>query len=704
MRIDLSLTGRRGIRLVRQTEMSECGTAALLMVAHYHGLEVDLGVFRRHYAPSMRGSSLKAIMSVADSLGLNSRAVQFELDRLPQLHMPAILHWNMNHFVVVERWKAHGTGFTALIHDPAHGSRWVERNELSNHATGLALELSPSEHFEPVEVRERLRLRQLWRRMSGLKRALAQTLMLTLMLQAFVLASPYFMQIAVDSAIPARDRSLVDVLAIGFGLFAIFHAAASMLRSLVLLAIGSRVGFGIAANIVRKLFRLRLDWFEKRHTGDILSRFQSILPVQQLLTTGALAALIDGTMALLILLLMFLYSVKLTAIALFAFSLYLGVRIVTFRLQRDQQEANLVTEANAQTMLIESVRGIATLRLFGKEAERHSLWQTQMVDAVNARIRLARVGIWQGTANTLIFALENVLITWLGVRFVISGEFTVGMVFAYLAYTTQFRSSVTSFIDQAVAFRMLDLHLERLGDIALASEDASFSSPPAATGSLRGRVELRGIRYRYSESDPWVLDGIDLVVKPGEHVAITGPSGCGKSTLVKIILGLVEPGAGELLVDGLPLARFGHRNYRGEVGAVLQNDTLFGGSLATNIALFDDRPDMERIIEAARAAAIHEDIARMPMQYETLVGEMGSSLSGGQHQRVLLARALYRNPRILVVDEATSHLDVETESAVNSAIRRLNMTRIVVAHRHETILAADRVVRLVNGRIEAEPA
>jgi ATP-binding cassette subfamily B protein RaxB len=272
------------------------------------------------------------------------------------------------------------------------------------------------------------------------------------------------------------------------------------------------------------------------------------------------------------------------------------------------------------------------------------------------------------------------------------------MIFAFIAYKTQFLQRSASLVDQLISFRMLRLHLERLADIALAPQDPGFADLPAgAGGSVTGRIELRGISFRYSPSDPYILRDVNLAVRPGEHVAITGPSGGGKSTLVKILLGLLQPEAGEVLVDGVPLARFGYKNYHDQVAAVLQDDHLFAGSLAENIALFDDEPDMHQIVASATAAALHDDIAAMPMGYETLVGDMGSSLSGGQRQRLLLARAFYRRPRLLVMDEATSHLDASREKAVVAAIAGLGVTRIVIAHRRETILSADRVFSTRDG-------
>ena len=420
-----------------------------------------------------------------------------------------------------------------------------------------------------------------------------------------------------------------------------------------------------------------------------------------MLTTGAVAALLDGAMAIFTLALMFFYSPTLSFIALIAFALYIVVRVVTFPIERDAEEASIVTGAKVQSMMIETLRGMTTLRLFGKETERHALWQTKSVDAINTSIGLSRIGIWQGSANTIIFGLEGIITVWLAIGFVIDGGFSIGMVYAYLAYKGQFLAKAASLIDQAIDFRMLNLHLERLSDIALTKEDTGFQQNISNDAELRGRIELRDIRYRYSPSDPLVLDGINLIVEPGDHIAITGPSGGGKSTLMKIILGLVEPESGDILIDGQPLARFGNQNYRRQIGAVAQDDNLFAGTLADNIALFDEVPDMARIVASATAAAIHDDITKMPMQYETLVGDMGSTLSGGQKQRVLMARALYRQPRLLVIDEGTSHLDAKHEAAVNAAISEMGITRIIVAHRQETISSAKRVFALKDNTLYA---
>jgi ATP-binding cassette, subfamily B, bacterial CvaB/MchF/RaxB len=395
--------------------------------------------------------------------------------------------------------------------------------------------------------------------------------------------------------------------------------------------------------------------------------------------------------------------VKLAALALVALLFHVIVRVVSFSLEREANEEAIIAGAKEQSTMIESLRGILTLRLAGAENIRHALWQSRLTAAVNADVRSRRVTVWQGSLNALIFGIEAVASIWIALGMVMVGQMTVGMVFAYIAYKTQFLTKAAPLVDQIMAFRMLGLHLERLSDIALAADDICYLHSESVRRVLTGRIELRNASFRYGPTAPLVFENVNLIVEPGEHVAITGPSGGGKSTLMKVLIGLHPPTEGELLVDSLPIRQFGYRNLYGQCAAILQEDNLFTGSLRDNISMFDDSTDMDRVVSAARAAAIHEDILSMPMGYETLVGDMGSGLSGGQKQRVLLARALYREPRMLIVDAGTSHVDAACEARINESIGRLGCTRIIIAHRIETLLAADRVLILADGRLtEAE--
>jgi ATP-binding cassette subfamily B protein RaxB len=690
---------RRRVKPIRQAEATECGLAALAMIANFWGHDFDLGSLRRRFGVSSRGIGLKTLMETADSLGFAPRPLKVRLDGLAALQLPAILHWDMDHFVVLERVK----GNKAYIVDPAQDGRWHDRESLSRHFTGVALELRPARNFTPAGERRPLRLSGLWSGAVGLKSSIAQAAILSLILQAHVLAAPYLLQLAIDQVLPALDADLMTTLAIGFALFAIVNAVAFLLRSFVLLTSGTALSFGIASNVARRLMRLPVDWFEKRSVGDVLSRFQSVIPIQRLLTESAAAALIDGLLAILTFALMLVYSPILTLIPLVSLIVYAGFRWATLPAERRAENERIAAAGREQSAMIETLRGIVTLRLAGRETIRHAVWQNRLSESLAANYAFERIRAYQAALAILLAALEFVAVAWLAVTMSIAGDFTVGMIFAFLAYRLQFAMATKSLIDKATEFRMLGLHLDRLSDIALTEEDRGFAEPLAQAREFRGEIELRGVAFAYGIHDPDVLKGVDLHIAPGEHVAITGPSGGGKTTLTKILLGLLDPGSGELLIDGVPLARYGRRAYRENVAAVLQDDVLFAGTIADNVAGFEPI-DPERLAEAMAAAAIDEDVEAMPMRQLTLVGDMGSTLSGGQKQRILLARALYRQPRLLVMDEGTAHLDAEHEKKVNQAIADMGITRIVVAHRRETLAAAERVVYLEDGRIVAAPS
>ncbi|MXO47632.1 ATP-binding cassette domain-containing protein [Erythrobacter vulgaris] len=695
MKIDLGIFPGEKMKLVRQTEMSECGLACVAMVASHWGVDLDMASLRRRFSISQRGATINTLIVVANKLGLSARPLKVPLEELQYVRFPAILHWDLNHYIVIQKLERG----IATIFDPAASIKKLTLTELSDHFTGIALELSPVENFHQPEPSPRLRFSQLWRGVSGLKRTLLQIAVLTVVTQAFILLSPYFLQLAVDHVIPASDLPFLLILSLAFGIFAIIYAMSSFLRSFVFLSSGTLLSFVMASNVGRQLFRLPVAWFERRHVGDILSRFQSLQPIQDLLIKGSVVTALDGVLAIAILIVMFLYSALLASISLAAFLLYLLVRLVLFRFERRATETAIAMRAKEQSTLIESIDGIVPLRLSSKESARFSLWQNKLNDSLNADVSEERVRIWQETSNILILQLETIIVVAFAISFVLNEQFSVGMVFAYLAYKTQFLQSASKLVDKFIEFRMLGLHLERISDIALATRDISFDYPGNDENKLKGAIALNDVDFRFSDADPLVLNSVSLCVASGEHVAIKGPSGGGKSTLAKILLGLLEPTSGDVTVDGVPIRDFGYQQYHDSVAAVLQDDVLFSGSIAENIALFEPGADLDRIREAAKAAAISDDIEKMPMKYETFVTERGSNLSGGQRQRLLLARALFRNPRLLLLDEGTSSLDTWHERKINEAIRTLRITRIVIAHRQETIDQANRVFEMKDGSL-----
>lgn len=680
--------------MILQAEAAECGLACLAMVAGFHGLEIDLPALRASAGASLRGASLKELMRLAGNLGLASRPLRLEPEELRELRCPAILHWDLTHFVVVKAVERRHV----VIHNPAVGARRYLLKEASPHLSGVALELWPAESFEPRRLARRTRLTDFWSKSRGLTTSVVQVLVLSLVLQLVALASPFYMQLVVDEAIVKRDLDLVSVLALGFFLLTLIRVGTTALRGWVLVMFGNLMGFQMAAHLFQHLVRLPLGWFQRRHMGDVVSRFGSLDAVRKLFTEGLVSTVVDGLMAVTTLVLMLVYSPLLALVVVVAMLLYGIGKFVLYPIERRRTDENIAAAAREETSFMETVRAIQAIKVFGKESERQTLWQNRQAEVINTGVSVARLGIGYTAWNGMLFGIENVLVIYLGARFVLEEVFSVGMLYAFVAYKSQFTERFAALIDRAMELRMVGLHLERLSDITTATPEKSPRDsrirPP-----LRGAIALENVSFRYSESDPLVLEGVNLAIEAGETVALLGASGSGKSTLVKLLMGLYLPTRGVVRVDGDSLEQFGRHGYRASVAAVMQDDQLFAGSILDNVTFFDSEVDEDWAIECAQRAAIHDEILAMPMGYNTLIGDMGAALSGGQRQRLLLARALYARPRVLFSDEGTAHLDDDNLGRVSSCIASLDCTRVLVTHAERVARLADRQFLLENARV-----
>jgi ATP-binding cassette subfamily B protein RaxB len=361
------------------------------------------------------------------------------------------------------------------------------------------------------------------------------------------------------------------------------------------------------------------------------------------------------------------------------------MRFIAYHRYRALSEEAIIHQAQEETHLIDTVRGVASMKALNLEQRRRESWINHLVDRVSAQLNIQKFDIVFSAASQSILGFSRILIIYLAIRAVFANEMSVGMVLAFLAYNDQFASRIDSFINTTLQLKMLSLHSERIADIALADPEEPARDLRAARLSVErenqqaSSLVVDNVSFRYADNEPDVLAEVNLTIEAGECVGIAGPSGCGKTTLLKILAGLGTPTQGQVLIDGVPVSSIGLDSYRSRVACVLQDDRLFAGSIADNIAGFDASPDPAWIQQCAMMAAVHHEIAKMPMGYDTLVGDMGSTLSGGQMQRVVLARALYRRPAVLFLDEATSHLDEANESAINIAIKRLSVTRVIVA-------------------------
>lgn len=677
------------VPVILQTEASECGLACVAMIARAHGHDIDLPSLRARHLISHTGASLKSLMQIADSLDLAPRPLRLDMEHLGELPLPAILHWDFNHFVVITKV----TPRHVHIIDPGLGARKISREEMSDHFTGVALALSPKANFTAQTARIRPNLSMMWSEVTGLKRAIAQIFILSVILQIAMIAAPFFLQIVVDGVLPRGDAALLLSVAVGFGGLMVLRALSEAARSGAILVFGNHMSAQMVGNVFAHLLRLPTPYFEKRHVGDLISRMGSTHPIQQALTQSVVAVLIDGVMAIVMLVVMFIYAPILAVIVLASVALLALLTVLIYPALRRTQESLIYAQAIENSHVIESIRGATTLKLFGREAQRETAWRNLYADIMNSNIDYGRYGILQKFCETLLTGLQLIIVVYVGATLVMgeTNGFSLGMLFAFLAYRAEFTRSIGQLITKGIEFSLLGLHLDRLSDIVFAKrEDAANTK--GLRPDIMGQITIEDVSFRYSDTDPWVLQNVSLTIAAGDMVTFTGASGGGKTTLLKLILGLYQPTSGRILIDGVDLSNIDIRHWRQSIGVVMQDDQLLSGSILQNITLFDPEPDMDALTAATTAARIHDEIQAIPMGYDSLIGSMGSTLSGGQRQRVLLARALYHRPKLLFLDEGTANLDMQTEAAIVDIIKAMPLTRVIIAHRPAFINASNQLV------------
>jgi ATP-binding cassette subfamily B protein RaxB len=691
--LDLRFFCRLRVPLVLQAEAVECGLACIAMIAGWHGQQVSLAELRHLRPVSLKGLALAGVIDVAASLQLQARALRLECSELRQLRLPCILHWRMNHFVVLERVTAYGV----QIADPATGRKSLSHRQSSSLFTGVALELQPQRNFARKPAARKLKLSDLLRGRSGIVGPLVQILALSIALQTFALAMPAYLQLAIDQVVPARDGQLLALLAIAFGAIAVVHAATTAFRAWCVFYFGTRLNFHWTSELFHWLSRQPLGFFENRSVGDIQSRFASIQPLRDLIASRAIETVVDGLMAVSAGVVIVLYGQTLATTVFASIALYAAVRLSMFPFISQHSRETLVANAAAETYLLESIRGAMTIKNLGLERYRLTQYRNCIAEAFNASARVRRLNVIEKCIELALFAVQGVVVVYVGVGGILRSELTVGMLVAFLAYSSQFSGRSISLIHGLLEFRLIRIHLDRIADITESTPEPAVAATATTTRqrpALPASVEARNIWFRYGRDEPWILRNLSFTVMPGECVGIAAPSGFGKTTLLKVMVGLLPAGSGETRFAGLKMGFGNLHELRRQFGIVMQQEQLLSGTLAQNIAGFEELPDPERIVEAATMACIDYDISALPMAYLTAVSDMGEMFSGGQKQRILLARALYRRPRILFLDEATSNIDHEVENRIAQALRELKMTRIVIAHRQETLAMCDRVIDL----------
>ncbi|HYK05875.1 MAG TPA: ABC transporter transmembrane domain-containing protein [Thermoanaerobaculia bacterium] len=687
--------GKDSIPFFQQTTNADCGAACMTMVLASYGKEVPMREVRDVMGVARDGANASQILAAADWYGLRTRAVRVpEVENLESLPSRSILHWQFHHFVVLDHTTAEGV----WVVDPGFGRRLVTWSELRTAFTGIAITLEPAAGFISEERRRSgglgRYLRQLLRESSTLGRVLGTSVLL----QALALALPLLTGMIVDRVVPRGDIGLLSMLALGLPGVVAFHFLSTLARARLLVRLRVQLDSRMTLDFLDHLVDLPYSFFQQRSAGDLMERLNSNTTVREILTSGALSGALDGMLVSLYLIIVLVLHPILGAIVLALGALRVLLFLALRRRHQELTSRSLQVEAASRSYQVAMLAGIETLKSLGAERRAVEHWSNLFADELNVALQRGRLNAtFDSVLAALTMASPFVILVY-GTMEVVRGDLTLGTMLSVSALAAGFFAPLSALVSTALQMQMLGSYFERIDDVL----DAPPEQPRGtalARPRLAGRITLDAVSFRYNPAAPLVVDDVSVDIPAGSFVALVGPSGAGKSTLAHLLVGLYRPTAGRILYDGLDLAGLDLRAVRSQLGIVNQQPYLFGGSIAGNLSLADPSLSRNRLIEAARLAQIHDDIMEMPLGYDTLLGDGGFSVSGGQYQRLTLARALVHRPAILLLDEATSSLDTETERRIQEHLAALRCTRIVIAHRLSTVRAADLILVLEHGSV-----
>lgn len=693
----LVVPGRRRVPLRRQMTQVECGAACLAMILSYHGRKTVVAETREHCDVGRDGLTALTIAQAARSFGLRARGYSLEPDDLRQLPLPAILHWNFNHFVVLERWSPRGV----TVADPALGRHHLTAEEFDEAFTGVALNLEPGAHFE----RRHTTRRRPWRAYlryalstPGTYGILAQVLLASALLTLMGLAVPLLTAVLVDEVLPMQMEGALSILGLGVLVMGLALLITNYLRGVLVVYLQAKLDSQMMLNFFEHTLSLPFRFFQQRSSGDLLMRLGSNATIREMITGQTVSIVLDGSLTLAYAAILLTQAPLFGIIALGIGAIQIVTLLLSTRPMHSLTQKDLAAQAEAQGYMVESLSGIETLKASGVEHRALDHWSNLFFKQLNISLKRGHLEAAIATITSTLRSVSPILLLLVGARYVLDGTMSLGTMLAFQAIAVQFLTPLSSIVTTGQQLQIAGAHLERITDVMQAEPEQTGErvrrAPP-----LSGRIEVRGVGFRYDQNAPWALRDVCVTIEPGQKVALVGRTGSGKSTFARLLLGLYEPDEGELLFDGIPLERLDYRTLRNQFGTVLQEASIFGGSIKQNISFNDPELPFEEIVEAASMAAVNEDIEAMPMGYETMVSEGGSALSGGQRQRLSLARALASKPALLVLDEATSHLDAKTERVVSENVSRLSCTRVVIAHRLSTVRDADLILVLEEGEV-----
>ena len=589
--------------VIRQVQLSECGHVCIAMVSAYHGHHIDLQSLRAIQEPTINGSTLLHVMQILEQLKFQTRAIRVDVKALEQVQCPAILHWNMNHFVVLKSMHSNH----AIIHDPSLGKRKVSLNELSNAFTGIVLEVEKAPDFTPIQSAQKLRFLDILKGIEGLKSSLIVLLLLSFTIEVFALINPIFMQYITDNVLGSSSLNNLYVVASGFIFLICCHTGVEYLRSHFTIFLTNTISEYFSSGVMSHLLKLPFEYFERRHKGDILSRFHSINEIQSKITTDSINTLLDGIVILLVLAIMIIYSPGLTALILLSLGLYFTLRLLSFNHVKNHTEISIAEHAKQSSKFLEAIQSMIAIKLYSKESSVFREWKNVFIKGMNADMTIARANVFYQILTLFLFNIENILVITLGASLVIKNHYSLGMLLAFLAYRQIFLTKTTAFIQKIFEYRLVSIQMDRVSDILLHPVEAEDNNA-LIKQNITGDLKVEHVTYQYPGAQQPILANINLHIQKNEKVVITGPSGVGKTTLLKILLGLIQPTQGKILIDGVPIALLGIKKYRSICASVMQDDSLISGSILDNIAFMDAKIDLDKVYQEANFS--RADLAR----------------------------------------------------------------------------------------------
>lgn len=686
---------RQRVPVLRQMTAVECGAASLAMILSYHGRKTSVSEMRERCGVGRDGLSALSIVRTARSYGLRVRAITLQENDFRFVSLPAIVHWGFNHFLVVERWTSHHVDLV----DPAIGRRRVTAEEFDNSFTGVVLTFEAGVNFDRGAAKRHVNLAHYALNYAKLAPfSLLQILGASLLLQLFGLVVPALTALVVDTIVPDKLQGALALLAFGLLILFVAQLTTMLLRSTVLLYLQTKVDTQMMLGFFEQLLTLPVRFFQQRSSGDLLARLSSNTIVRDTISNQLVSSVLDGAFVLVYLIILFAVSPLFGFLVVLLGGLQIVLLTITTRAVRELAARELVAQGKSQGYATEALVGMVTLKASGAEHRALQRWSNLFFDQMNASVRRTYVSSVINTVLTTFQTFSPVLLLVFGTYLALNGSLQIGTMLALVSLATAFLTPLSSLVTTGQKLQLVHSHLERIADVMEAEPEQDLLRVRESP-RLQGAISLDQVSFQYDPHSAPILNDISISITSGQKVAIVGRSGSGKTTLGNLLLGLSLPTSGEIFYDGIPLRTLDYQMVRSQFGVVTQASSIFSGSIRENISLNNPEMDMESVIRAARAAAIHDDIMGMPMEYETMVSEGGSALSGGQRQRLALARALANKPVLMLLDEATSALDVITERLVEQNLRELACTQIIIAHRLSTIRNADLILVLDGGKI-----